>query len=165
VIQLQSSWFFVSFHDISNLEEEVGYLRVFIVEFLSSFFTAGGLVCLKDDKKLADQLFTFRNKEFLIQMDDKVVFSFDFNLHNFTFLVFQNPLGKNKSTLSMSLAPFLGLSIIKWETNNALSKLSHDINPEHSIDVFVRNSEERIDFFECTQEVSTGVSSAFLVRS
>jgi hypothetical protein len=73
-------------------------------------------------------------------MDHEIVITKDFEVDDFGLLVFVDPLGEDKCSLSVCLTPFLGLWVVKWQTNDTFSQLVHDIAPKHLVNLRILNS-------------------------
>jgi len=97
---------------IAHLEEVSLHFAVMVIEFLSTLNASRTLVGLEDDQELMKQLTSLSHEVLLVQVDDEagIVLS-EFNSDNISLLVLKQVLSQDISSLSVSLSPFLVLSI------------------------------------------------------
>ena len=79
-------------------------------------------------------------------MDQHVVVG-DFEPNNFGLLVLVNVLSENVRTLRVSLTPLFCLSIEELETQDTLSNLVHNVDPEKSLNFIICKTKELVDFW------------------
>lgn len=98
-------------------------------------------------------------------MEQKVCTIFiDDEIDDLRLLVLVNVLGQNVGTLSVGLAPLLGLRVVELQAYNTLSELRHHVDPKHCGHFCLRNFEDVVHFRESSEPEATGISSALFVR-
>ncbi len=83
---------------------------------------------------------------------------------NISLLVLVKILGQNISALCVSLAPLVSLSVEQLQAKDTLTELVHEGAPEHDIDLTFFPAEKSVNLRELTEEETTSVSSALLIR-
>ena len=79
---------------------------------------------------------TFSHKILLVQVDNETcVILSELNSDNICLLVLKQVLGQNVSSLSVSLAPFLVLSIVKLKTKESFTELLLKVDPQEGINL------------------------------
>ena len=80
-------------------------------------------------------------------------------MNNVSLLVLVQVLTKDIGTLGVSLAPFVRFGVEKLQAQDAFSELAHNINPEHSVDLFWLEAEQTVDYRQLAKEVTACVRS------
>jgi len=97
-------------------------------------------------------------------MDQKVlIVSNDLKVNDLALLVLIKPHGEDEGTLSVSLTPFAGLSVVERKSKGSFSKLTHAVKPKQCVNFFIGESEKGVNIFDGAKIESNCVSSAFLI--
>ena len=83
-----------------------------------------------------------------------------FEGYNVSRLILVKILSEDIATLSVSLAPLVGLGVEKLQAENTLSELIHHRGPKHVIDLFSLPSEESVYVWKLAEIKTASVSAA-----
>jgi len=78
-------------------------------------------------------------------------------------LVLIDPHGEYEGTLGMGLSPLLVFSVIESKTNDTLSELVHNIDPEKKVNLMILKSENFVYLWEGTQVKTASISTALFI--
>ena len=166
VVELNAAWFLRLNHDVANLEENSLNLRVVVVEGLSTIYGTRALVGLQDDQELPDELLAFGHKILLVQVNAHVLLSLqDLKADDIALLLLVKELSEDIGTLSVRLAPFLGLSVEELQSEDTLAELVHDRGPKQRVNLVGLPAEKRVHIGKLAQIEATSIGAALLIRS
>lgn len=110
-------------------------------------------------------MLTLSHQVLLVEVDPHIVLTLEhLEGDNISLLVLVEILGQNIGTLCVSLAPLFSLSVVQLQAKDTLTELVHEGAPEHDIDLTFFPAEKSVNLRELTEEETTSVSSALLIR-